>query len=81
MRAKPWTRSAGQDALDPVQLHPDDRAVASRSCQRSASLNAPGRAARSSSDDGDQRVAHDALEVPQGLVPVEEDGLDHLGIR
>ena len=30
---------------------------------------------------GDQRVAHDALEVPQCLVPVEEDGVHHGATR
>ena len=30
---------------------------------------------------GHQRVADDALEVPQCLVPVEEDGLDHGATR
>ena len=32
-------------------------------------------------EDGQQRIVHHALEVPQRLVPVEEDGFDHLRIR
>src|ERR1700691_2988028 len=30
---------------------------------------------------GDQCLAHDALEVPQRLVPVEQDGFDHGATR
>ena len=79
---KPWTRSTARDHSIPSSSTP----TTARSgllevlpVQRVAERTRSGRT--DLVHDGVQCFADDALEVPQGLVPVEEDGLDHLGIR